>query len=134
MRRLFNYLLPAAFACLMLVSCQSDDTERDETLLYGKWLLTTENGNTDLDKEEYWIYYSGGKGKTWDVSEDITEAEALPFTWTLVQSELTQIHVTEIFSDGTRADIPKVYQVTNLTSKTLSYKDRLGYSATFTKQ
>lgn len=142
MKKFFHYLLPMAFACILLTSCQIDDlgVERDETLLHGKWLLTLENGKepinpvNELPKEEYWRYNSNGTGSTWDESDDMYEDEALPFTWTLVQSELTQIHVTEMSAPGTRADVPKIYEVTELTATKLSYKDALGYSATFTKQ
>jgi hypothetical protein len=139
MKKLLCYLFPAAVICLVLASCRPDDggEERDEALLYGKWLLTFENGKAPTVKQEYWIYYADGNGKTWDESEDITEAEAQSFTWTLVKSELTRIHVTEMVPDpngGTRAGIPKVYEVTELTATTLSYEDALGYSATFTKQ
>jgi hypothetical protein len=144
MKRIVSYILTAAAGCLMLVACGTDDAdiERDETLLYGKWLLTSENGGVPMnpgkegvEKLEYWRYNSDGTGTTWDESDDISEEEGFSFTWSLNLSELMQIYVTEMVPrpDGTRAAVPKVYTITELDETTLSYEDSFD-SYTFTKQ
>ena len=95
-----------------------DETTYDETLLFGKWKSGT----------LYYKYMSDGSGKTWDTADDVTEAEAQSFTWTLVHSELTHIHIMQM---GTT--VPKVYTVTELTATTLKYKDSFNVSHSFTK-
>jgi hypothetical protein len=110
--------------CLMIaflaVSCEplAEDVSFDSTLLTGKWQSGT----------LYYKYLSNGSGATWDTADDVTEAEAQAFTWTLVKAELTHIHVLE--SGGT---VPKVYTVTELTAASLKYHDDFGGSFTFTK-
>jgi hypothetical protein len=105
----------------MMVACTltpEDEAIYDETLLYGKWKSGT----------LYYKYLSGGTGKTWDTADDVTEAEAQSFTWKLVQTELTHIHIMQM---GTT--VPKVYTVTELTATTLKYKDSFNVSHSFTK-
>jgi len=115
----FRLLLLIAFISLM-GACNlipEDETTYDESLLYGKWKSNT----------LYYKYLSDGTGKTWDTADDVTEAEAQSFTWTLVHSELTHIHIMEM---GTT--VPKVYTVTELTATTLKYKDSFNVSHSFT--
>ena len=69
-----------------------------------------------------------GTGGTWDTADDVTEEEAQDFTWTLVNAELTHIHILEI-----GGHVPKVYTVTELTSSTLTYNDDFGVEFSFTK-
>jgi hypothetical protein len=95
-----------------------DETTWDQTLLYGKWKSGT----------LYYKYLSDGTGKTWDTADDVSEAEAQSFTWTLVNSEFTHIHIMQM---GTT--VPKVYTVTELTAGTLKYKDSFNVSNSFTK-
>jgi hypothetical protein len=95
-------VLPALFH-----SCGKDE-EFDETLLYGKWKSGT----------LFYKYSSDHKGATWDTSDHVTEDEAQPFTWTLVKSDLEQIHIMEM-----GGNVPKYYTVTELTATTLKYKD-----------
>lgn len=102
----------------MFNSCKKEDNF-DEALLIGKWQAGT----------LYEKYLSDGTGATWDTSDDVTEAEAQQFTWTLVKSDLTQIHIME--SSNTK--VPKYYTVTELTSTTLKYKDDFGVTRSFTK-
>ncbi len=113
-------LLLFAFTALMgaCTLTPEDETTYDQTLLYGKWKSGT----------LYYKYLSGGTGKTWDTGDDVTEAEAQSFTWSLVQSELTHIHIMQM---GTT--VPKVYTVTELTATTLKYKDSFNVSHSFTK-
>lgn len=90
----------------------------DETLLIGTWVSGT----------EFYKYKADGNGATWDESEDVKEEEALHFTWTLVKSDLTHIHIME---DGNK--VPKSYTVTELSATTLKYKDDFGGSYVFKK-
>jgi len=95
----------------LMVSCSlTPDEEKtyDETLLYGKWQSGT----------LFYKYLSDGNGSTWDTADDVIEAEAQKFTWTLVKSELTHVHIMEL-----GATVPKVYTVTELTDSTLKYED-----------
>jgi hypothetical protein len=103
---------------ILFNSCTKEVTSFDESLLIGKWVSGT----------IFYKYSSDNTGKTWDTSDDVTEAEAQPFTWTLVQSELTHIHILE-----TGGSVPKVYTVTELTPNTLKYKDDFGKTFTFAK-
>jgi hypothetical protein len=66
--------------------------------------------------------------KTWDTSDDVTEEEALPFTWTLEEDDLIQIHILEM-----GGKIPKSYTVTALTTTNLNYHDDYGKSYSFTR-
>ena len=116
----FRILLLISFITLM-VACNlvtEDGTTYDESLLFGKWKSNT----------LYYKYLSDGTGKTWDTADDVNEAEAQSFTWTLVKSELTHIHIMEM---GTT--VPKIYTVTELTATTLKYKDSFNVSHSFTK-
>ena len=106
---------------ILFNSCSKDEDTKgfDETLLYGKW----ETGTL------YYKYLSNHNGSTWDTGDDITEDEAQPFTWTLIKSELRQIHIMEM-----GGNVPKTYTVTKLTATTLEYKDIVdGRSYSFTK-
>ena len=103
-------------------SCSPDsDVEFDKTLLYGKW---QENKTKNFE-----VYNSDGTGYTWDEADDVTEAEAQHFTWTLEGENLTHIHIMEM-----GANIPKVYTVTKLTATELTYEDDFGKTHTFNKQ
>jgi hypothetical protein len=100
------------------VSCEPIEESFDESLLVGKWQSGT----------LYYKYLAGGTGSTWDTADDVSEAEAQAFSWTLVKSELTHIHVLEI-----GGSVPKVYTVTELTSSSLKYEDDFGVKFSFTK-
>ena len=107
------------FSITMLFdSCTKEDTSFDETLLIGKWVSGT----------VHYKYMSDYTGATWDTSDDVTEAEAQPFTWTLVKSQLTHIHILAV--GGT---VPKVYTVTELTASSLRYQDDFGKTFSFMK-
>ena len=119
MKKLFVCLVVLFSASVLFNSCQKEDEFFDESLLIGKWVSGT----------VYYKYLSNYSGKTWDTADDVTEAEAQSFTWTLVKSELTHIHILE-----TGGSVPKVYTVTTLTATSLKYKDDFGTSYSFTKQ
>jgi hypothetical protein len=103
---------------LLAVSCIKTETSFDQTLLTGKWKSGT----------LFYKYLADGTGGTWDTSDNVTEAEAQAFTWTLVSDLLTQIHVVQI-----GGSVPKVYTVTELTATSLKYHDDFGVSFSFTK-
>ena len=112
------YLTAYIVISLLTVSCEPTEESFDEALLIGKWKSGT----------LFYKYLADGTGGTWDTSEDVTEAEAQPFTWTLVKSELTQIHILEVVGPVT-----KIYTVTELTETSLKYEDEFGISSSFTK-
>jgi hypothetical protein len=122
MKRFALIFVSIAATVLSITSCSSDDDDVnpsfDETLIIGKWKSGTLYERYDLD-------YSGA---TWDTADDVTEAEAQNFTWTITKDQLEQIHIIE---NGGK--VPKVYTITNLTSTTLEYEDAYGKSKSFSK-
>lgn len=102
-------------------SCSPDtDVEFDQTLLTGKW---QENNSLVFE-----VYGKDGSGYTWDEADDVTEAEAQPFTWGLNGNVLTQVHTMEM-----GGNVPKVYTVTKLTATELVYEDNYGKVHSFDK-
>ena len=121
MKRLRIFTLLIIATLFFTTSCESDDTlseSFDSSLLVGKWQRST----------EFYLYESNGDGKTWDTADDVSEDEAQPFTWTLVKSELTHIHIMQM-----GGNIPKVYTVIELTATTLKYQDDYNKTFSFTK-
>lgn len=112
------YLIMFIAVSFLAVSCEPLEESFDESLLPGKWQSGT----------LFYKYLSNGSGTTWDTSDDVTEAEGQAFTWTLVKSEFTHIHVLEI-----GGSVPKVYTVTELTATVLKYHDDFGKNFSFTK-
>ncbi len=108
------------FLVLMLAGCDffSHDEKFDRSLMYGYWVTGTVHE----------FYDAAGTGYTWDTADDVTEEEAQPFTWTLENATLTQIHQMEM-----GGNVPKTYTVTKLTTTTLEYHDNYGKYYTFTK-
>ena len=119
MKRIAFYLLSFILAGVTFSSCTLEGDMFDKTLLIGKWVSGT----------EYYRYDNGGTGATWDTSDDVTEAEAQTFTWTLISAELTHIHVMTTGGSG----VPKIYTVTKLTATSLEYKDDFDKTYSFTK-
>ena len=118
MKKSLRYLTMLAVLTLLAVSCTKTETTFDQTLLTGKWQSGT----------LFYKYLADGSGGTWDTADNVTEAEAQAFTWTLVKDLLTQIHVLEI-----GGSVPKVYTVTELTATSLKYHDDFGVNFSFTK-
>jgi hypothetical protein len=118
MKKTLRYLTMLTVVTLLAVSCTELETTYDQTLLTGKWQSGT----------LFYKYLADGTGGTWDTSDNVTEAEAQAFTWTLVKDLLTQIHILEI-----GGSVPKVYTVTELTATSLKYHDDFGVSFSFTK-
>jgi hypothetical protein len=118
MKKTLRYLTMLTVFTLFAVSCTKEETTFDQTLLTGKWQSGT----------LFYKYFSDGTGSTWDTSDDVTEAEAQNFTWTLVNDLMTHIHILEM--GGT---VPKIYTVTELTATSLKYHDDFGVNFSFTK-
>ena len=118
---LFISILAVSAIILSMSSCSPDtDVEFDQTLLTGKW---QENNSLVFE-----VYGKDGSGYTWDEADDVTEAEAQPFTWGLNGNILTQMHTMEM-----GGNVPKVYTVTKLTATELIYEDNYGNKHTFWK-
>jgi len=109
MKKLLHFGVATLLLAFVFVSCQKEEETFDETLLYGTWKSGT----------EYYKYASNGTGGTWDTADDMTEADAQAFEWSLDAADLTHIHILEM--GGT---VTKIYTVTELTSTTLKYKDQ----------
>ncbi len=118
MKRSIIYLFTVVSISFFVVSCAKEEPSFDEQLLIGKWRSGT----------LFYRYDSDGKGATWDTGDDVSEDEAQEFTWTLVRSDLTHIHIMEL---GGR--VPKYYTVTELTATTLKYRDEFGKTFSFVK-
>lgn len=102
---------------LLFGACQFDKETFDIDLLIGKWVRGT----------EYYRYDANGTGVTWDTSDDVSEAEAQPFTWEFNSetNRLTLVHQMEM-----GGSIPKLYTLVELNESKLSYKDN--YDQIFT--
>ena len=120
--KLFSLAIFAISAIIVsMSSCSPDkDIEFDKTLLTGKW---QENNSLVFE-----VYGKDGSGYTWDEADDVTEAEAQPFTWGLNGNVLTQVHTMEM-----GGNVPKVYTVTKLTATELVYEDNYGKVHSFDK-
>jgi hypothetical protein len=120
MKKLFRFGAIICILLLFFVSCDLFNKKEtfDKDLLPGKWQQGT----------VFERYNSDGTGKTWDTADDVTEDEAQPFTWTLTDDNLTQVHLMEM-----GGKIPKSFTITKLSSTTLTYHDDYKVSYTFTK-
>jgi hypothetical protein len=118
MKKFLFFLVAAAVAGFLLVSCEKDEVF-DESLLVGRWRSGT----------LYYKYLANGTGSTWDEKDDVREEEAQHFTWTLQGASLTHFHIMEIGGSS----VPKYYTVTELTSGTLRYRDVFFKSFSFTR-
>jgi hypothetical protein len=118
MKKTLRYLTMLTVITLLAVSCTEEATSYDQDLLTGKWQSGT----------LFYKYLTDGTGGTWDTADDVTEAEAQAFTWTLVNDLMTHIHILEM-----GGSVPKIYTVTELTATTLKYQDDFGVTFSFTK-
>ena len=121
MKRIAAFFLGFAFITLFSTSCIEIETDPvfDESLIIGKWKSGT----------LYERYNSNKSGATWDTADDVSEAEAQAFTWTIVKDQLEQIHIIE---NGGK--VPKVYTILELTASSLKYMDSYGNTKSFSKQ
>jgi hypothetical protein len=118
MKKTVLYFSMIVVISILAVSCEPAPQSFDQNLLIGKWQSGT----------LFYKYLADGNGSTWDTADDVTEAEGQLFTWTLVEAELTHIHILEM-----GGSVPKVYTVTELTETSLKYHDDFGTSYSFTK-
>lgn len=118
MKKTLRYLTMLTLVTLLAVSCTKLETTFDQTLLTGKWQSGT----------LFYKYLANGTGGTWDTVDDVTEAEAQAFTWTLENDLMTHIHILTVGSP-----VPKLYTVTELTATSLKYHDDFGVNFSFTK-
>ena len=118
LKKALYYLFMSIAISTLAVSCETLETSFDDAFLIGKWQSGT----------EFYKYLDDGTGGTWDTADAVYEADAQAFTWTLVNAELTHIHILEI-----GGKIPKVYTVTELTSSSLKYHDDFGVEFSYTK-
>ena len=122
MKKLLNSILWILLCALawMMGGCELPETNSfDRSLMSGYWQSGTIH--------EY--YNANGTGYTWDTADDITEEEAQPFTWTLVNATLTQNHQIEM-----GGVVPKTYTITTLSNSVLSYHDDFGNNYVFNKK
>ncbi|MCL2073784.1 MAG: hypothetical protein FWH18_07680 [Marinilabiliaceae bacterium] len=117
-KKWLKLLLLSTIIVLLLFSCKKDSqgckAKFDEKLLIGQWLL-----NDARKYGEYWLYNSNNRGKSWDENDDVNENEAQSFEWSLCGAKLELLHGME----SSQGRIPKQYTITELTSKTLKYRD-----------
>jgi len=127
MKKSLIYLAAITLVAVVFVSCENKEDSFEELLINGsfdKSLLTGKWVSGTL----YYNYSSNGTGKTWDLADDVTEAEAQSFTWTLDKGEFNHVYIMEI-----GGSVPKFYAMMELTSTKLKYKDNFGSSFSFTK-
>jgi hypothetical protein len=118
MKKTLQYLTMLTLVTLLAVSCTKLEPTFDQTLLTGKWRSGT----------LFYKYLADGTGGTWDTADDVTEAEAQPFTWTLENDLMTHIHILTV-----GGSVPKLYTVTELTATSLKYHDDFAGKFSFTK-
>lgn len=115
----FLYILFAVILTLGLSSCGGGESseEFDAKLLYGRW----QEGSV------FERYDSTGMGATWDVSDDVSEEEAMHFNWSLEGSTMIHEYI------GTVVIVPKVYTINTLNESQLTYSDDYGKTHSFSK-
>jgi hypothetical protein len=118
MKKTLLYLTMLIAITIFAVSCTKEEVSYDQTLLTGKWQSGT----------LFYKYAAAGTGATWDTSDNVTEAEAQTFTWTLESDMLTHIHILQV-----GGSVPKIYTVTELTATSLKYHDDFGVNHSFNK-
>ncbi|WP_320019130.1 lipocalin family protein [Labilibaculum manganireducens] len=132
MKRITLLFLTIASAALFSTSCTEEEVHPsfDQSLIIGTWESGTWQSSTWQSDSIFERYDRGNTGATWDVKDDVTEAEAQKFTWTIEKDVLEQIHIIE--NGGVS---PRVYTITVLTASTLEYKDeKSGTTTSFIKQ
>lgn len=95
-----------------------EDIIYDSDLLIGRWQSGT----------LFYIFDFGGIGTTWDVGEDILEAEASHLKWELKSSQF--IHYYEMDNGGV---IPKLYKIKYLDLNKLIFIDEYANEFVFVK-
>jgi len=111
MKKLIFSLLLIAAASLLFTSCGKEkDKSYEASQVVGKWRRASTN--------EYWRYNADATGDFWDEDEDVHEGEGTHFRWSLSGDELRLTFV------GTMGqEVPRDYEIEELTSTTLVLKD-----------
>lgn len=78
---------------------------------------------------EHEVYLADGTGRMWDTADDVSDAEAQRFSWTLDSNLLTLICHLEL-----GGVVPKRYVVTFADDENLSYKDPYGKARLWDKK
>lgn len=131
MKKILQYLALAAAAGIFIVSCSPAETNFDRSLMVGKWRSTQYFSTAPTTPHTvYDVFNNDGTGKTWDVTDDVTEDEAQAFKWTLSGATLTLTHYIETTG---QYGVPKPYTVTELTQTRLVYKDAGGTTISCTR-
>ena len=110
MRKVLVYFGMFAVFALFFTSCGG--TNFDESQLIGKWKDDTQN--------EFYRYFPNGTGHFWNEDDDVTEAEARKFDWSLNGSELEH-NYHSIMVDGPL--VTRFFTLKILNSTTLKYRD-----------
>ena len=113
-----------SFVIILFSSCELPTTSFNEDFLIGKW----ERPSIKTDGKDCYRYDANYAGVAWDTGDDVSEAEAQPFSWSVEGATLTQIHEGEMGQA-----VPKVYTLLTLNDSTLRYRDDYGNSSTFIK-
>jgi hypothetical protein len=127
MKRILKVFFAFFTLVVLMNSCLPEEDLFDSNLLIGKWSRNYLDGA--ITKTEFYRYDANGNGVTWVPAEDVSESEGQGFTWTLVSSTLTHIHIMEKGGTG----IPKIYEVIELTSAKLTYRDDFNKTYSFIK-
>ena len=113
-------ILVGCLLAIFVISCNSKEkADIDANQIYGKW----------RDGTVYERYDSGGTGVTWDTSDDVTEEEAQPFSWTLNGTRLIQEHQ----STDVSFVVFTQYNVTKLDANNFNYEDDYGFGHNFVR-
>lgn len=120
MKKIIFCLIACLSITFVFTSCEKEEESFDESLLIGEWKGTERI--LGADHEMHYKYMGNYTGLMWDASEDMTELDGQAFNWTLDKSDLTQIH---LFEQSGGSNVTKVYTVTELTSTSLKYEDRV---------
>lgn len=110
---------------VFMVSCDglggADTANIDKSQIVGKWMTA--------DGQYFEVYNSDGTGKEWDLRDDVTEEEALAFTWEFdnaTEDKFFKYYKMEI-SD---AIVPQYCNILELTSSVFKYNNE-GFRATY---
>ena len=86
----------------------------DKSQIVGKWKT--------VDGNYFEVYYSDGTGKEWDLRDDVTEEEALKFTWEFdegAEDKFFKYYKMEIGG----AIVPQYCNILQLTSMKFKYNN-----------
>lgn len=110
---------------VFMVSCDglggTDTSNIDKSQIVGKWMTA--------DGQYFEVYNSDGTGKEWDLRDDVTEEEALAFTWEFddaTEDKFFKYYKMEI--NG--AIVPQYCNILELTSSVFKYNNE-GFRATY---